>query len=558
MSFASRATGYAQDVVENRIPACRYVRLACQRHLDDLEDESSPYYFDAGTVEKVCGFLELLPHVKGKWARDSDTLGLEDWQCFLVGVPMGWLRKSDGKRRYRRAYCEIPRKNAKSTISAGLGLFALGADDEPGAEVYCGAGSEVQAWEVFRPAKQMAERTPLLREGFGLTVNAKTLVVEKTTSRFAPVIGKPGDGSSPSFAIVDEYHEHQTEDQYDTFLTGMGAREQPMLWTITTAGADTSGPCYALRAELIEVLEGKVENPELFGIIYTVDEADDWTSPDSLAKANPNLGVSVSRDFLEAQQRDAINNPRKQSAFKTKHLNQWVGAASPFFNGEKWERLADRTLSADQFKGEPCYIALDLAAKLDMTARIALFRVEKDGADHFYCFPRFYCPEDVALDPSKRAYAGWVHEGHLIATPGNVTDFGLVEDEAAAFIEDHNVMHAAFDSWNSIQMSLSLSDRTGVECVEVPMTAKALSDPMKWVQALIEDGRLHHDGNPIMSWMIGNVTAQVDRNDNVFPRKERPANKIDGAVALIMAMERGFQLNPETSYLVDAEEIFVL
>lgn len=559
--FAARATRYAQRVVDGDILACRYVRLACQRHLDDIkasENPDYPYEFDADAVRRVCVFIQHLPHVKGKWAREKKTIELEDWQCFAVGVPFGWVRRSDGLRRFRRTYNEVPRKNAKSTTSAGVGLYALVADRETGGEVYCGAGTEAQAWEVFRPAKQMAERTEQLREATGLQVNAKTLVVPGTGSRFAPVIGKPGDGASPSLAIVDEYHEHATEEQYDTFLTGMGAREQPMLWTITTAGADTSGPCYALRQEAIEVLEGKVQNPELFAIIYTIDDEDDWTSEEALIKANPNLGVSVDAGFLRAQIRDAINNPRKQSAVKTKHLNVWVGAASPYFNLEKWDRLADKSLDPSQFVGDPCYIGVDLASKVDITATGMLFQREVNGDPHYYWFPRFYIPEEVAHDPGKRSYAGWVASGHMIATPGNITDFNAVEDDLADAAERQNVIHMAFDQWNSMQMSVSLKERTGVECIDIPMSVKHLSDPMKWVQALIEDGRLHHDGNPVMSWMIGNVTAQQDRNDNVFPRKERPENKIDGAIALIMAMERGFQRDIGTTYLDSADEVFIL
>ena len=195
-----------------------------------------------------------------------------------------------------------------------------------------------------------------------------------------------------------------------------------------------------------------------------------------------------------------------------------------------------------------------MAAKLDITATGLLF--ERD--DHYYWFPTFYVPDEIANDPSKRQYAGWAAQGHLTVTPGNVTDFGLVEDELVMAAEEHNVVHFGFDQWNSMQMSLSVKERTGVECVDIPMTTKHLSDPMKWVQALIEDGRLHHDGNPVMSWMIGNVTAQVDRNDNVFPRKERPENKIDGAVALIMAMERGFQRQEGGSYLDDAEDLWII
>lgn len=548
MNYAERATHYAECVVSGEIPACQYIVQACQRHLDDLEADNG-YYFDHRAANRPCQMIEYMPHVKGKWARTSDTIKLEDWQCFLIAVPFGWLRESDDLRRFRRTYLEIPRKNAKSTISAGVGLYMLVADDEPGAEVYCGAGSEMQAWEVFRPAKQMAERTPELQEHFGLEVNAKRLIVPASGSRFAPIIGKPGDGASPSFAITDEYHEHSTEDQYETMITGMGAREQPMSWVITTAGADTSGPCYALRQEAIEVLGGKVDNPEFFSVIYTVDPDDDWTTEAALVKANPNVDVSVDRGFLLAQLRDAVNNPRKQSSFKTKHLNVWVGSADPFFNAEKWRQLAgDYTL--ESFHGKRCWIGVDLAAKIDLTAVVYLF--EED--DNYYCVPRFYCPEEVVMDPKKRGYYGWMEEGHLIATPGNVTDFGAVQADLIEATELFKVEHMAFDQWNSMQMSTAVAQATGIECIDLPMTVKHLSDPMKWVQALIEDGRLHNDGNPLMEWMMGNVTAKPDRNDNVFPRKEREDNKIDGAIALIMAMERGFQPEAQQSYL-DSEEV---
>ncbi len=551
--YAARATDYARDVVEGRVLACRYVRQACQRHLDDLADPDSPYVFDADAVHRVCLFVELMPHVKGKWARGSDTLTLEPWQIFMVGAAFGWLRKSDGLRRYRRAYVEVPRKNAKSTISAALGLYMLAMDREPGAEVYSGATTEYQAWEVFRPAKQMAERVERFRERAGVKVNAKTIVAP-TGSRFAPLIGNPGDGASPHFAITDEYHEHKTEEQYDTMLTGMGAREHPMSWVITTAGSDTSGPCYQLRLESGRVLAGEVDNPELFALIYTIDDGVEWTSDEALEMANPNLGVSVDREFLQRQQRDAINEPRKQSSFKTKHLNLWVGAASPFFNLEKWNRLGDASLTPERFRGRPCWVAADLAAKIDITAVVKLYR----EGDEYFVIPTFYVPEEIANDPGRRDYAGWVAGGHMVATPGNVTDFAYVEADLVAAASEHQVRHYGFDQWNSMHLSGRVSEATGVECVDIPMTVKHLSDPMKWVQALIEDGRLHHDGNPVMAWMIGNVTASEDRNGNVFPRKERPENKIDGAVALIMAMERGFQQAQPSSYLAhpDYDEVF--
>ena len=543
MTHAERATFYARDVKAGKILACRLVRLACVRHLEDLKasrKKTYPYRYDAVAANRVCEFVELMPHVKGRWASNHERIRLEDWQCFMVCVPFGWIQKADGKRRYRRVYVEVPRKNAKSTITAALGNYMFAADGEHGAEVYSGAGSEKQAREVFGPARLMARGTPDFTSEFGVDVNAKNLSILGTASKFEPIIGKPGDGASPSFSITDEYHEHATDEQYDTMVTGMGAREQPMAWVITTAGADTSGPCYALRAEVLNVLEGKVQNDTLFGIVYGVDEGDDWTDPAVLRKANPNFGVSVFEDYLLAQQRDAVNEPRKQSTFKTKHLNVWVTAASPYFNAEKWNRLADESLSMDDFVGEGCYKGLDLASKLDLTTDVTVFvRTDDAGERHYYVFMRAYIPQARTEAPECRHYAEWVAKGCLTATPGDITDYAYIEADIKADTERFSVLQVGVDPYNATYLLTRMQDFLGADhVIEVPMTVQNLSEPMKEVQAMIEAGRIHHDGNPVLAWGVGNVTAQEDRNANVFPRKERPENKIDPAVALILAMGR--------------------
>ncbi len=558
MTYVEQAERYARAVVGGELPACRFVRLACRRHIEDLErfdaDESSPYVFSPKVANRVCRFLEGLPHVKGNWALRGESLTLEGWQCFVVVVPFGWLRRSDGKRRFRRVYDEIPRKNAKSTLAAALGVYMLIADGEHGAEVYSGAGSEKQAHEVFRPARLMLEQTPALCAELGVKVNAKNIHRKSTESRFEPIIGKPGDGASPSFSITDEYHEHATAEQLETMLTGMGAREQPMSFVITTAGADTAGPCYSLRGEVVDVLERTLENDELFGIIYTIDEGDDWTSDAALWKANPNMGVSVFADYLRSQQRDAVNDPRKQATFKTKHLNVWVTAASPYFNHELWIRNGDAELKLEDFAGEPCWLGVDLAAKLDLCCDVRLFRRDVAGAAHYYAFLRAYCPEERIHDSSRRHYLGWSESGHLIATPGNVTDYDYIEANIKGDAEVRRILSLGFDPYNATQLATHLM-AYGIECVEVPQTVKHLSDPMKWVDALIVDGRLHHDGNPLFAWAIGNVTAQKDRNDNVFPRKERAEKKIDPVVALLIAVGRARAVRVESAvHLVENPE----
>ena len=549
MTYAERAAKYAREVVAGKVLACKWVKLACERHLSDLKASKAkdyPYRFDAERANKVCRFLELLPHIKGIWAARREKIRLEDWQCFIECVPFGWVRKSDGMRRFRRVYIEVPRKNSKSTVTAGNGLYMLTSDGEFGAEVYAGAGSQKQAWEVFGPARLMAMKTPELQQAFSLEVNAQSLVITGKGSKFEPIIGKPGDGASPSFSITDEYHEHPTDEQLDTMLTGMGAREQPMAWIITTAGVDTASPCYALRKEVIDTLEGTVANDRLFGVIYTVDEGDPWDTEESLRKANPNYGVSVFADYLKGQQEDAINEPRKQSTFKTKHLNLWVGASSPYFNLERWNQLSDAP-PLETFHGEPCWLGLDLAAKLDLCAVVKLFRRTIGEKVHYFAYLTAYCPEEKIHEPDRRHYETWALQGHLTSTPGNVTDYDQIEADVIADSERFRIVELGFDPYNATQLTTHLAAK-GVTCIEVPQTVPHLSEPMKWVQAHIVDGTIHHDGNPVFAWAIGNVTAQVDRNENVFPRKERPENKIDPAVALIIGTGRCMNETPAPSY----------
>lgn len=551
-SHVARASEYARRVVGGKIPACRYVRLACQRHLDGLKrqkEKAYRYALDEKAAEKVCRFIELLPHVKGKWARDHERIALEPWQCFLLVNVFGWKRKRDGLRRFRRVYIEVPRKNAKSTLTAGVGLYMLTEDGEHGAEIYSGATTEKQAWEVFGPARLMAKNTPALVSQYEIGVGAKNLHVLKKASKFETIIGNPGDGASPSFAITDEYHEHTTSDQYDTMTTGMLAREQPIAWVITTAGSDTAGPCYALRSEAVEMLQGQIERDELFSVIYTIDEpvkkgdiGDDWTDPKVLAKANPNLDVSVFREDLERDQRNAVGNPREQAKFKTKHLNVWVTAAAPYFNIELWNRLADPSLRLEDFAYQACFAGLDLASKLDIASKVLVFPKEVSGETHYYVFGKHYIPQARAEMPENRHYYAWAEEGHLTATAGDITDYDDIEADVGRDVERHSVVQLGSDPYNATQLLTHLQNTLGADkVVEVPQTVAHLSEPMKELQALIVSGRIHHDGNPALSWMIGNVTAQEDRNQNVFPRKERPEKKIDGAVALIIALGRALQ-----------------
>lgn len=548
------ANQYARDVVRGKINACNFVIQACQRHIDNLSamrDRAFPWRFNKDSAEKAARFIQLLPHTKGEWAFKRMLITLEPWQLFIICNVFGWVHKKSGLRRFREVYTEIPRKNGKSAISAGVALYCFTCDGEFGAEIYSGATTEKQAWEVFRPARLMCKRSPLLVEAFGVEVNASNLSRQEDGARFEPLIGNPGDGASPHLAVVDEYHEHQTDALYTTMLTGMGARRQPVMWAITTAGYNIEGPCYDKRREVIEMLNSSVPNDELFGIIYTVDEGDDWTSPDVLEKANPNIGVSVYREFLLSQQQRAINNARQAGVFKTKHLNIWTSARAAFFNLVRWQECEDRSLTLEGFEGQPCVLSFDLARKLDMNSMARVFSREINGKTHYYSVaPRFWVPYDAVYSVERsedrrtaERFQKWVEMGCLTVTSGAEVDYRHILEDAKEANRLNPVTESPIDPFGATGISHELADE-GLNPITITQNYTNMSDPMKELEAAIESGRFHHDGNPIMTWCIGNVVGKnLPGNDDVVrPIKEQSENKIDGAVTLIMAIGR-LQLN---------------
>ncbi|EFO8355324.1 terminase large subunit [Salmonella enterica] len=548
------ANQYARDVVRGKINACNFVIQACQRHIDNMSvmrDRAFPWRFNKDSAEKAARFIQLLPHTKGEWAFKRMLITLEPWQLFIICSVFGWVHKKTGLRRFREVYTEIPRKNGKSAISAGVALYCFTCDGEFGAEIYSGATTEKQAWEVFRPARLMCKRSPLLVEAFGVEVNASNLSRQEDGARFEPLIGNPGDGASPHLAVVDEYHEHQTDALYTTMLTGMGARRQPVMWAITTAGYNIEGPCYDKRREVIEMLNSSVPNDELFGIIYTVDEGDDWTSPDVLEKANPNIGVSVYREFLLSQQQRAINNARQAGVFKTKHLNIWTSARSAFFNLVRWQECEDRSLTLEGFEGQPCVLSFDLARKLDMNSMARVFSREINGKTHYYSVaPRFWVPYDAVYSVERsedrrtaERFQKWVEMGCLTVTSGAEVDYRHILEDAKEANRLNPVTESPIDPFGATGISHELADE-GLNPITITQNYTNMSDPMKELEAAIESGRFHHDGNPIMTWCIGNVVGKnLPGNDDVVrPIKEQSENKIDGAVTLIMAIGR-LQLN---------------
>jgi phage terminase large subunit-like protein len=543
--YAEIARRYAEAVVAGDIPACKWVQLACQRQLDDLvrfKGKTSPCRFNPVLKDKfgksfrpadrVCAFIECLPHVKGPLA--GQPIHLEPWQVFILTTVFGWV-KPDGKRRFRRSYIEVPRGNAKSTLSSAVGLYMLAADGEGGAEVYSLATTRDQARIVFGDAQTMARKSSGFRSRFGVAVGAHNMHVLASGSKFEALSaeGSTLDGLNIHFGCVDELHAHKTRTVYDVVETGTGKRDNSLLWVITTAGSNRAGICYEARTFVTKLLDGVLSDDSQFGIIYGLDDADDWTTEEALIKANPNWGVSVRSEVLLPLQAKAMQLPSAVNNFKTKHLNEWVNADTAWMDMRSWEACADSSITEDDFIGEECYIALDLASKVDIAAKAKLFR--RDGK--FYAFLSYYLPESAAEDGRNSQYSGWARQGLLTLTPGNVTDFDQIEAELLADASRFQIVEVPFDPFQATQLSSHMLAE-GLPMVEMRPTVLNFSEPMKELEALVLQKRFIHNGDPILAWMVSNVVCHRDQKDNIYPRKEREENKIDGVVALIMALGR--------------------
>jgi phage terminase large subunit-like protein len=535
------ARRYAQDVVSGKIAACKWTILACRRQLDDLEKARSrewPYKFDREKASRICRFIEKLPHIKGEWAKQGGRIRLEPWQVFILTAVFGWVHRQSGMRRFRIVYIEVPRKNGKSTFSAGVGIYCACADGEQGAEVYSAATTRDQAKIVWNDAHHMVERSPGLKAHFGVTTSAFAISQVQTASRFQALSaeGNSLDGLNIHCAIVDELHAHRTRKVYDVLETATGARTQPLIWNITTAGSDRSGICYEQRTYLTKILEGTAPDDTYFGIIYSLDEDDDWTDAAVWAKANPNYGVSVFPDDLERLCQKARQMTSAQANFQTKRLSVWINADQALFNMEAWSRCADRSLKEDDFRDESCWIGIDLAPRHDFCSMVKLFK----RGDDYYCFAKHYLSDDEIEESPNAQFMGWRREGWITTNPGNVNDYGLLEDELREAAKNFQICEVPYDDYSAHQFCTRMQEE-GFPMVNYGATVKNFNEPTKLLEALIKAGRIHHNGDPVLAWMMSNVIGHFDRKDNVFPVKDehqRGNNMTDGAIALIMALAR--------------------
>lgn len=534
LDFSARAVAYAHAIERGDIPACLLTKQAVARFLRDLARTDWEWHFDRAAANRACAFVEHLPHIKGQWARQRLKITLEPWQCFVIGNLFGWISKTTGLRRFITAYLEVARKNAKSTLAAGIGLYMLAADGESGAEVYSAATTGDQARIVFDVARQMVMRSAELVQG-GVDPMRHGIYMPDDARKFEPLNaeGSTLDGLNPHCTVIDELHAHKRREVYDVLDTARGARDQSLLLSITTAGSDRSGICYEQRTYVVKLMQQVFADERYFGLIYTIDDTDDWADPAVWPKANPNYGVSVLQDDFERSAREAINKPSAQNNFLTKRLNVWVNADSAWMDMRAWDRCANPALKIEDFEGDECIVAMDLASKIDIAAKIKLFQRGRK----YYVFGTYYLPEQAAEDGRNSQYSGWSRTGRLTLTDGNVIDYDRLETDLLDDAARHQLTEVAFDPFQAMQFAQRMQAE-GLLMVEIGATVRNFSEPMKELEKLVLEGNLEHDGCPVLTWMVSNVVCHRDVKDNIYPRKEREENKIDGVVALIMALGR--------------------
>ena len=545
------ANRYINDVLSGKIPACKWVRLACERQKRDLEREKDdpawPYRFDKVKANRICLFVEQMPHIKGEWANRGEKLKLQPWQVFIYTTVFGWVKKDSGMRRFRIAYNEMARKNGKSAMSAPVGNYMMCADGEAGAEVHSAATTRDQAKIVWEAAKQMVQRSPELRDALGVDTSAHAIYQEATASKFIALSaeGNSLDGLNTHCAVIDELHAHQTDKVFNVIKSSVGSRLQSLIWIITTAGFDQSNICFQQRHYVTQVLSGAVQDETYFGIIYTLDDGDDWQDERNWIKANPNLEVSVYLDELRAAASRAAKLPSEQNEFLTKRLCMWVNADIALFDTTKWGKLADPNLKIEDFAIDPCWIATDLAPRHDFCSNVAVIR--RDG--EYFVFAKHFLSEGEIEQSGNASYDGWMRQGWIQTNPGETTSYDDVEENIIATAGMCSIQEWLFDPFTAKEIADHIQEE-GITVVEMRMTVQNLSAATKKVDALIAEGNIHHNGDPVLAYMLSNVVGHYDRKDNVYPVKGPDKKPIDGAIALIMAMARAM-VGEETENLWD-------
>ena len=522
---------YINDVLSGRRICGKLERLAVERHLADLENaDKLKIRFDEVAAMRCISFFSILKHSKGEFS--GKRFELEPWQMFIVWVLFGWKRL-DGSRRFRYAYVEVARKNGKTTFAAALSLYMMVLDGEDGAEIYTAATKRDQAKICWTEARNMVGKSPALSNKIARFQSALTM--ESTLSKMEPLAADSDklDGLNPHFAVVDEYHAHKTDMLYNVLKSATGARRQPMIFTITTAGFDKTSPCFLMRRTYIDVLLGIKKQENTFVMIYSADEGDDWKDPKTWAKSNPNMGISISAEYLEEEFKSALNRGGSEEVnFKTKNLNQWVDAPTVWIQDEKVRKCSNGTTDAD-LVGQTCYAGLDLASHVDINA-LALYFPELKAIKLHYWIPEAKMEENA----DRVDYKTWAAEGRIFVTEGNVIDIDAQVEKITEIIRGVNCRNIAFDPAKAYHGTVQGLQKAGLNNIldEFNQSIKTMSEPTRELQRLVESAEVDLMDDPVLRWMFRNAVAVTDANDNIKLHKAKSMNKIDGLTAIINAI----------------------
>lgn len=530
--YKKKALSYINRVLTGERIAGELERLAVERHLRDLENATEMgLYFDEKAAKIALSFFTFLRHFKGEWA--GREFELEDWQCFIVWCVFGWKTK-DGRRRFNYANVEVARKNGKTTFAAGIALYMMVLDGEQGAEVYSAAVDKEQACICWDAAKAMIEQSPVLSKY--LNVWRDSITMESTASSYKPLSkeSKNKDGLSPHCAICDEMHAWSTDDIYNLITSGMGARRQPLVFSITTAGFNMSLPYYSMRCHYVDILRGIKQEENTFCIIFCPDKGDDWKDPETWYKASPNLGISVYMDYMQKEFERAVNKGSTTEVnFKTKNLNMWVDAPDVWIQDEKVLRC-DYGTKEDNLLGQECWGGIDLASHVDINSLALYFPNLPHPTFRFY----FWIPEGKVLQKEDRVdYRQWIKEGWVNVTPGDVIDIDFMVADICGILKKYDVKNISFDPAKAYHGVIQGLQKEGFDGVldEFGQGIQNMSEPTKKVEADVTAGVIDLMNNPVIRWMFRNVVVYRDANDNIKLDKKRSIEKIDGVVTMAMA-----------------------
>lgn len=528
-----RVTKYAKEVVAGNIPANELVILACKRHLNDLKKSKTkafPYKFDVDLANRYLDFFNLLKHSKGELA--GQPIHLELWQCFRIGSVFGWVHKETGLRRFFEAYHQVPRKNGKSTEAAGVGVELLTIDGEQGAEVYSAATKKDQARIIFDEAKRMVNASSHIKRH--INIYQTNMSMPMSNSKFEPLSSDANslDGLNIHGGIIDELHAHKTRDVYDVLVTATGARKQPLIWIVTTAGFNTNGICYEKYEYSVKVLKGVIEDDRFFCYIAQADENDDPFDENTWIKANPNIGVSCSLEDLRTKAKQAKEIPAALTNFMVKHLNMWVNAETAWMNMQKYKECEEANSDFDisQLEGERCFCGVDLSATTDITSVNLEFPLH-DG--RYAWINHCFLPEDGILEKERRdkvPYTAWAREGYITLTPGPTIDYEWIQSYIMEMSKKYQIQEIDYDPWNSTQFANNLMNE-GFECVEIRQGFKTLSEPIKDVEKLILEKKLITFNNPVLRFAISNAVPSLDPAGNIKLDKSKASKRIDPIIA---------------------------